>query len=102
MASSVLVLTSICQVPCPWHFLYFLPLPQGHGSLRPTFGSSRRTVFTTASSPPTRGGCRLGAGGVATADLVAPAKADTGSSAGPLRISGDRWRTGARRDGIGP
>ena len=21
----------------PWHFLYFLPLPQGQGSLRPTF-----------------------------------------------------------------
>src|SRR5512142_2825810 len=21
----------------PWHCLYFLPLPQGHGSLRPTF-----------------------------------------------------------------
>src|SRR6185503_20292672 len=29
----------------PWHFLYFLPLPQGHGSFRPTFGSLRRTVF---------------------------------------------------------
>ena len=27
----------------PWHFLYFLPLPQGHGSLRPTLGSARRT-----------------------------------------------------------
>src|SRR5687767_14210892 len=25
----------------PWHFLYFLPLPHGHGSLRPTFGSGR-------------------------------------------------------------
>jgi hypothetical protein len=24
----------------PWHFLYFLPLPQGQGSLRPTLGSS--------------------------------------------------------------
>src|SRR6266567_9563017 len=22
--------------PAPWHFLNFLPLPQGHGSLRPT------------------------------------------------------------------
>ena len=22
----------------PWHFLYFLPEPQGQGSLRPTFG----------------------------------------------------------------
>src|SRR3989338_2870135 len=26
------------DVYCPWHFLYFLPLPQGQGSLRPTFG----------------------------------------------------------------
>lgn len=24
------------------HFLYFLPLPHGHGSLRPTRGASRR------------------------------------------------------------
>src|SRR6266702_5725268 len=24
----------------PWHCLYFLPLPHGHGSLRPTFGTS--------------------------------------------------------------
>jgi hypothetical protein len=26
----------------PWHFLYFLPLPQKQGSLRPSFGASRR------------------------------------------------------------
>jgi hypothetical protein len=26
----------------PWHCLYFLPLPHGHGSLRPTFGIRRR------------------------------------------------------------
>ena len=31
----------------PWHFLYFFSLPQGHGSLRPTFGSLRRIVSTT-------------------------------------------------------
>jgi hypothetical protein len=29
-------------VALPWHFLYFLPLPQGQGSFRPTFGSARR------------------------------------------------------------
>lgn len=23
----------------PWHFLYFFPDPQGHGSFRPTFGA---------------------------------------------------------------
>ena len=28
----------------PQQFLYFLPLPHGHGSFRPTFGIVRRTV----------------------------------------------------------
>jgi hypothetical protein len=34
----------ICAAPCgsgvpaPQHFLYFLPLPQGHGSFLPIFG----------------------------------------------------------------
>ena len=28
----------------PQQFLYFLPLPHGHGSLRPIFGEVRRTV----------------------------------------------------------
>ena len=38
----------------PWHFLYFLPLPHGHGSFRPTFSSSRRTVtgFAETSESP--------------------------------------------------
>src|SRR5690349_20870742 len=26
----------------PWHFLYFFPLPQGHGSLRPIFADAIR------------------------------------------------------------
>ena len=26
-----------CYVVAPWHFLYFLPEPQGQSSLRPTF-----------------------------------------------------------------
>src|ERR1035441_5698876 len=26
------------EPPAPWHFLYFRPLPHGHGSLRPGFG----------------------------------------------------------------
>jgi hypothetical protein len=31
--------------PCaPWHFLYFLPEPQGQGAFGLTFGTSRRTV----------------------------------------------------------
>jgi hypothetical protein len=41
------VLAFQCAVPgseAPQHFLYFLPLPHGHGSLRPTFGSGRTYV----------------------------------------------------------
>src|SRR5688500_9704806 len=40
-------LLSTCYLP--WHSLYFFPLPQGQGSLRPTLGSSRRIVSTTVS-----------------------------------------------------
>ena len=36
----------------PWHFLNFLPDPQGQGSLRPTFGLARWIVSTFASAPP--------------------------------------------------
>ncbi len=32
------------------HFLYFLPLPQGQGSLRPTFGVARRAVKPEATT----------------------------------------------------
>lgn len=36
----------------PWHFLYFLPEPQGHGSLRPTLSSLRWTVGADTGSSP--------------------------------------------------
>ena len=36
------------QVP-PWHFLNFLPLPQGHRALRPTLPASR--TFTMSARP---------------------------------------------------
>src|SRR3982751_3991012 len=35
----------------PQQFLYFLPLPQGQGSLRPTLGPPRRTGRSMAYSP---------------------------------------------------
>src|SRR5437763_879799 len=77
----------------PWHFLYFLPLPHGHGSLRPTFGSSRRTVLIT-SSPPVRAACGLWLSPpydacLAEADeaeRAAPAKAGIADSAAALFI----------------
>ena len=37
----------------PWHFLYFLPEPHGHGSLRPTLGRSRLTGAVVGPSPAT-------------------------------------------------
>src|SRR5205809_4795289 len=83
----------------PQQFLYFFPLPHGHGSLRPTFGSSRRTVLTGASSPPTREGCRAeppAADGLLRAG-AAPAKAGAGSSPPPLRMSGEERRGAGRR-----
>jgi hypothetical protein len=40
------------QAATPWHFLYFLPEPQGQGSLRPTF-AAERTGFggSTGAAP---------------------------------------------------
>ena len=34
-----------------WHFLYFLPLPHGHGSLRPTRGPLRTAAPAPAPRP---------------------------------------------------
>ena len=40
----------------PWHFLYFLPEPHGHGSLRPTLSNSEftfgRCATGVATEPP--------------------------------------------------
>jgi hypothetical protein len=35
----------------PQQFLYFFPLPQGHGSFRPTFGIERRIGRSIETSP---------------------------------------------------
>src|SRR5207247_2405718 len=35
----------------PQQFLYFFPLPHGHGSLRPTFGNERR-IGRSIDTPP--------------------------------------------------
>ena len=34
----VIYIKAIAYASFPWQFLYFLPLPQGQGSLRPTLG----------------------------------------------------------------
>src|SRR5689334_17951414 len=43
---------SAACVYAPWHFLYFLPEPQGQGSLRPTLSSLRWTVGADTGSSP--------------------------------------------------
>src|SRR5215207_578203 len=47
----------------PWQFLNFFPLPHGQGSLRPTFGVSRRIVTF---------GSWISGSGAAAAPLVLP------------------------------
>ena len=44
--------TSAAWSYAPWHFLYFFPLPQGQGSLRPTLSSLRWTVWVATGSSP--------------------------------------------------
>ena len=101
----VAALAPACAL-APWHFLYFLPLPHGHGSLRPTFGSSRLTVLIDVVAAGARRARRLGAGARAGAALP-PMRAErrrrrrrrarsaSSAAAGAAR----RWRTGARRLG---
>src|SRR5580698_5355696 len=44
----------------PWHFLYFLPLPHGHGSLRPTLGPRLWIGSTTVTVGPVPSTCPSG------------------------------------------
>ena len=97
------VLSSMCSSmsgSAPWHFLYFFPLPQGQGSLRPTLGSSRRTVLIT-SSPPVRAGLGAADGPAGAAWLRAAANAGTGSAAGWLIVSGVARRCSGDTTGAG-
>src|SRR6185436_3831158 len=50
----------------PWHFLYFLPEPQGQGSLRPTL-ASLWTVGCGRDGPSTLGGAESSIRGAWTA-----------------------------------
>ena len=67
----------------PWHFLYFLPLPHGHGSLRPTFGLVALHLLDDV--------------------VAAGAAAASGRCRAPgVGLTAHRWRrtvTTARRDG---
>src|SRR2546421_11084639 len=63
----------------PQQFLYFFPLPHGHGSFRPTFGTVRRTGRSSGTSPsplsPVGLGWRARCGGISE-----PAVGDVGPS----------------------
>src|ERR1035437_6650353 len=43
----------------PWHFLYFLPLPQGQGSLRPVFWPVTTGVAPREPAPPAHCNCSI-------------------------------------------
>ena len=96
--------------PAPWHFLYFLPLPHGHGSLRPTFGSSRCTVLTAHRRRRVRGRLRARTGSLRPRPAAAAAAAPTvraearcaARRRGSLRMSGAGRRGAGRRTGAGP
>src|ERR1019366_7170893 len=47
------------QAYAPWHFLYFLPLPQGLGSLRPVFWPVTTGLAPRESSPPANCNCSI-------------------------------------------
>src|ERR1039458_5117130 len=40
--------------PAPWHFLYFLPLPQGHGLFLPTLSEWAGAIFLLSSTSATK------------------------------------------------
>src|SRR5690606_35935167 len=68
----------------PWQFLYFLPLPQGQGSFRPTLGNSRRTVTlgncgSAAACPPEAGPLA-----VTVVRICGPAAGAAASVSGPV------------------
>src|SRR5579884_620253 len=64
----------------PWHFLYFFPLPQGQGSLRPTFSCWRWTVRGAAGASPRLRVRRGDAAGRATGGGSSPRTAWTRNS----------------------
>src|SRR3972149_2153209 len=70
--------------PEPWHFLYFLPLPQGQGSLRPTLRlaaapSGRLLAAVAGAAAPMRTDCPAAAARACVRVVV--------SLAGPLSRS---------------
>src|SRR5512134_2961640 len=77
--------------PAPWHFLYFLPLPHGHGSLRPTFPAVRPEAagpgwFDVAVAVPPAVAVAAGVFRALRLEVVPPLPLAPGVSPGP-----DSW-----------
>lgn len=45
-------LGKVAYASAPWHFLYFLPEPHGHGSFRPIFAPVRTGFGASACAGP--------------------------------------------------
>src|ERR1041384_2283471 len=69
------------QTHAPWHFLYFLPLPHGHGSFLPTLGNREPSSALWVLI-----GARMGALG-AFSDARCCAKNATASVSRPVSMS---------------
>src|SRR5690349_678940 len=69
LQSAIINPQSAIHIAAPWHFLNFLPLPHGHGSLRPTsaYGLRARAGATAPAE-----GARAAAG---SADVINPSAA---------------------------
>src|SRR5947209_20490381 len=72
----------VVYIAAPWHFLNFLPLPHGHGSLRPTpaYGLAT-TEAPTATGPP-------GGSGPVAVPLTSPSAAALLATIGVARRRG--------------
>src|SRR5256885_11212908 len=76
----------------PQQFLYFFPLPQGQGSLRPTFGPPRRTGRSIAYSPFSGSSARVAVVGVFVRTLAGRFAVPVDAPSGPTPPAVSRKR----------
>ena len=77
------------QAAAPWHFLYFLPEPQGHGSFRPTLAAARTGFGASACAGPAWN-CRFSAAVAAAVRSGARSR----NRAWPIRRPAAHWGRG--------
>ena len=83
-----------CHGYLPWHFLYFMPEPQKHGSLRPTLGAPDWTPLSesTVSSPFWRI-IFVGAAGRPWITGTAAAGVTAAAAVAAAAVASDSWRS---------